>query len=133
MEKRSRSVVKTFPVKLSKEMNYEEVYERSMKKWEDYDRTFSRDRGYILVYSDDKIARTIPGSSEEFMLQKYKEGLGKSYARIIMYLCPATEIKGRERFLRKNDHQHSILWFAGEEPYLCAFTPANSSAPLLRK
>ena len=60
-------------------------------------------------------------------------GLGKSYARIIMYLCPATEIKGRERFLRKNDHQHSILWFAGEEPHLCAFTPANSSAPLLRK
>ena len=95
MEKRSRSVVKTFPVKLSKEMNYEEVYERSMKKWEDYDRTFSRDRGYILVYSDDKIARTIPGSSEEFMLQKSKEGLGKSYARIIMYLCPATK-----RFLR---------------------------------
>ena len=34
---------KTFPVKLSKEMNYEKVYERSMKKWEDYDRTFSRD------------------------------------------------------------------------------------------
>ena len=54
--------VQTFPVKLSKEMNYEEVYERSMKKWEDYDRTFSRDRGYILVYPDDKIARTIPGS-----------------------------------------------------------------------
>ena len=39
---------KTFPVKLSKEMNYEIlVYERCMKKWEDYDRTFSRDRGYI--------------------------------------------------------------------------------------
>ena len=53
---------KTFPVKLSKEMNYEKVYERSMKKWEDYDRTFSRDRGYILVYLDGKIARTIPGS-----------------------------------------------------------------------
>ena len=53
---------KTFPVKLSKEMNYEEVYEWSMKKWEDYNRTFSRDRGYILVYPEGKIVRTIPGS-----------------------------------------------------------------------
>ena len=53
---------KTFPVKLSKEMNYEKVYERSMKKWEDYDRTFSRDRGYIFVYPKSKIARTILGS-----------------------------------------------------------------------
>ena len=53
---------KTFPIKLSKEMNYEKVYEKSMKKREDYDRTFSRDRGYILVYPDGKIARTIPRS-----------------------------------------------------------------------
>ena len=43
---------KTFPVKLSKEMNYAMVYERSMKKWEDYDQPFSRDRGYILVYPE---------------------------------------------------------------------------------
>ena len=67
---------KTFPVKLSKEMNYEKVYETSMKKWEDYDRTFlvitfyhifitffswshflviTFSRDYILVYPDGKI------------------------------------------------------------------------------
>ena len=84
---------KSFPVKLSKDMGYDEVMERSLKKWEDYDRTFSRDGGYVLVYQDGKLARKIPGSSEEFTLRKYKEGLGKSYARIFLYLCPATEKK----------------------------------------
>ena len=82
---------KSFPVKLSKDMGYDEVRERALKKWEDYDRTFSRDRGYVVTFQDGKLAKQIPGSSEEFTLRKYKEGLGKSYSRIFLYLCPATE------------------------------------------
>lgn len=100
---------KTFPVKLSINMGYDEVFERSLKKWKDYDRTFSRDRGYILVYPDGRSARTIPGSSEEFTLQKYKEGLGKSYARIAMYLCPVTEIKAKE-----NETKPITSWLSDE-------------------
>ncbi len=34
---------KTLPVKLSTDMNYDEVLERSLKKWKDYDRTFSKE------------------------------------------------------------------------------------------
>ena len=82
---------KSFPVKLSKDMGYDEVRERALKKWEDYDRTFSRDRGYVVTVQDGKLAKQIPGSSEEFTLKNYKEGLGKSYSRIVLYLCPATE------------------------------------------
>lgn len=84
---------KSFPVKLTKDMSYDEVRERSVKKWEDYDRSFSRDRGYVLVFPDGKIAKKIPGCCEEFTLRKYKEGLAKSYSRITLYLCPATEKK----------------------------------------
>ena len=82
---------KSFPVKLSKDMGYDGVRERALKKWEDYDRTFSRDRGYVITFQDGKLAKQIPGSSEEFTLRKYKEGLGKSYSRIVLYLCPATK------------------------------------------
>ncbi|CAB3997705.1 Hypothetical predicted protein [Paramuricea clavata] len=82
---------KSFPVKLSKDMGYDEVRERALKKWEDYDRTFSRDHGYVVTFEDGKLGKQIPGSSEEFTLRKYKEGLGKSYSRIVLYLCPATE------------------------------------------
>ena len=78
---------KTFPVKLFKEMKYEEVLERSLKKWEDYDRTFSRERAYVLVYPDGKLARTIPGTDAEFTLITYK-GLGKPYSRITLFLAP---------------------------------------------
>ena len=84
---------KTFPVKLLTNIGYEEVFENALKKWEDYDKTFSCDRGYILTYPDARIARRVPGSSIEFSVRKYKEGLGKAYSRISMFLCPVDEIK----------------------------------------
>ena len=84
---------KTLPVKLSTDMNYDEVLERSLKKWKDYDRTFSQQkRDYVLAYPDANLARTIPGTDEEFTLKKYKEGLGKSYSRITLFLAPVPEI-----------------------------------------
>ena len=84
---------KTLPVKLSTDMNYDEVLERSLKKWKDYDRTFSQqERDYVLAYPDTNLARTIPGTDEEFTLKKYKEGLGKSYSRITLFLAPVPEI-----------------------------------------
>lgn len=100
---------KSFPVKLSKEMGYEEVKARALKKWEDYDRTFCVDRGYVLVLPDGKLAQNIPGSSEEFTLRKYKEDLGKSYSRIYLYLCPATEKK------LKSDTMPITNWLSDEE------------------
>lgn len=83
---------KTLPVKLSTDMNYDEVLARSLKKWKDYDRTFSPERrDYVLAYPDTNLARTIPGTDEEFTLKKYKEGLGKSYSRITLFLAPVPE------------------------------------------
>ena len=41
---------KPLPVKLSTDMNYDEVLERSLKKWKDYDKTFSQERDYVLAY-----------------------------------------------------------------------------------
>jgi hypothetical protein len=82
---------KTLPVKLSTDMNYDEVLERSLKKWKDYDRTFSKERDYVLAYPDTNLARTIPGTDEEFILKKYEEDLGKSYSRITLFLAPVPE------------------------------------------
>ena len=44
-EEPKRVFEKTFPVKVGKTMNYDEVRQAALKKWEDYDRKFSRDRG----------------------------------------------------------------------------------------
>ena len=89
VEKIQRS--KSFPVKLSRDIGYGEAREKALKKWEDYDRSFDRDRGYALVFQDGKLATEIPGSTEEFTLRKYKEVLGKSYSRISLYLFPSSE------------------------------------------
>ena len=101
---------KSFPVKVLKGMNYDEVREKSISKWEDYDSKFSRERGYVLVYPDSRIAHTIPGASEEFTVQKYKEGLGKPYSRITLYLCPALPPKETESLSEPpiTDFMHSV-------------------------
>ena len=60
---------------------------------EDYDRTFCRrERDYVLAYPDTNLARTIPAADEAFTLKKYKQGLGKSYSRITLFLAPVPEI-----------------------------------------
>ena len=84
-------------MKVLKDMTYDEVREKALAKWEDYDSKFSRERGYVLVYPDSRIAYTIPGSLEELTVQKYKEGLGKPYSQITMFLCPAVPSKERKR------------------------------------
>lgn len=66
---------KFFTVRLSKDMTYDKAMDRSLEKWEDHDRTVSRDDGYVLVYQYGKLARKIPASSEEFTLRKYKVAL----------------------------------------------------------
>ena len=45
----------------------------------------------MLAYPDTNLARTIPGTDEDFTLKKYKEGLGKSYSRITLFLAPVPE------------------------------------------
>ena len=95
-----------FPVKLAPKMTYKEVLEMSTKKWENYGRSLDRYRGYILVYPDGKIARTIPGTDIEFFQKKCKEGLGKAYSRITLYLAPvleASEAKEKEILLENED------------------------------
>ena len=84
---------KTLPVKLSTDMSYDVVLKRSLEKWKDYDRTFSKqEQDYVLAYQDTNFAHTIPETVEEFTLKKYKKGLGKSYSRIMLFFAPVPEI-----------------------------------------
>lgn len=39
---------------------------------------------------------TLPGSTEVFTLEKYKEDLGKTYARIPLFLCPLVDTSDSE-------------------------------------
>ena len=78
---------KRLPLKIGKESDYDTVLEAALKKCGDYNKTFDCERAYKLVYPDGQSAQTIPGSIQRFTLVKYKEGLGKSYERLTLYLC----------------------------------------------
>ncbi|XP_068721566.1 uncharacterized protein [Montipora capricornis] len=41
----------------------------------------------VLLYHDKSEVKTLPGSDEKFVLQRYKEEIDKSYERITFYLC----------------------------------------------
>eukprot|EP00794_Sanderia_malayensis_P002879 gene2879-3330_t len=45
----------------------------------------------VLLYPDRSEVNSMPGSEEQFILQRYKEELGKPYSRICLYLCKTTE------------------------------------------
>jgi len=56
------------------------VKDAAIKNRTAFDRTFDAERGYVLAYQDARIAKQIPGSDQDFVLESYKEWLGRSYS-----------------------------------------------------
>ena len=50
-----------------------------MKKHADYDQFFCGSDEYVLCYPDQSIMQFIPGRNMEFVVQRYKEEIGKPY------------------------------------------------------
>ena len=59
-------------------------------------RTFRNDKTYKLCFPDGSEVSTLPGTNEPFTLEKYKEDLGKTYARITLFLCPFEDASDTE-------------------------------------
>lgn len=82
---------KSLPLKVKKHASAQTVLDEALKKRSSYDRTFRNDKTYKLCFPDGSEVTTLPGSKEAFTLEKYKEDLGKTYARINLFLCPLLE------------------------------------------
>jgi len=79
---------KSLPLKVNKHASAKTVLDEALKKRSSYDRTFRNDKTYKLCFPDGSQVATLPGTKEAFTLEKYREDLGKTYARITLYLCP---------------------------------------------
>ena len=89
---------KSFPVKFSKDMGYDDVKERALKKWEDYDSTFSRDRGYVITYQDGQLPKRYLAAQTNSRLENTKKGLAKA---IVEYTCTfALQRRKRRRVIQ---------------------------------
>ena len=82
---------KSLPLKVAKSISAKPLLEEALKKRAAYDRSFRSDLTYKLYYPDGSEIVSLPGSSEPFTLEKYKEDLGKTYNRICLYLSPLVE------------------------------------------
>ncbi len=77
---------KGLPLKIKKDAKSDEILQAAIKKRIDFDRSFRSDYLYRLLYPDGQEVVDLPGSNEPFSLLKYKEALGKTFARLTMYL-----------------------------------------------
>ena len=78
----------SLPLKIPDSANYNDLLSAALKKREAFDKRFRAERGCVLAYPDTSLATKIPGTTDEFVLKKYKEWLGKPYSRITIYLSP---------------------------------------------
>ncbi|XP_068761187.1 uncharacterized protein [Montipora capricornis] len=79
------------PVKLSTSATAIDILEAAKKKHAAYNKRF-RAGEYRLVYKDGSDVDVIPGTDEPFSLRRYKEESGFGYARINLFLLPASTI-----------------------------------------
>ena len=62
------------------------ILSTAVKKYGDFEKSFNKDREYVLLYPDDSEVITVPGTTELFTLGQYKRALGKPYSRIALFI-----------------------------------------------
>ena len=80
----------TLPLTVSPKINAEDLLKRAVDKHNRFNSNLissTLPSSYRLLYHDKSEVKTLPGSDEKFVLQRYKEEIEKSYGRITFYLC----------------------------------------------
>ena len=67
------------------------ILSTAVKKYGDFEKSFNKDREYVLLYPDGSEVVTVPGTTEPFTLGQYKRALGKPYSRITLFICTKTD------------------------------------------
>ncbi|XP_028416408.1 uncharacterized protein LOC114540422 [Dendronephthya gigantea] len=53
----------------------------------------SGDFDCVLMYPDFGLVNTIPGTSQPFTVERYKEAIGRPYNRVNLYLCKVSDFE----------------------------------------
>ena len=84
----SLKIGKRIPVNVGKQHTAEEVLETALKTHSDNEQFLCSLDDYILCYPGQKIVEFIPGTTESFTVEKYKEGfLSKLYSKMDLFWC----------------------------------------------
>ena len=78
---------KTLPVKVKCTAKAESILEKSVKKHANHDKKIHEGLEYVLLYPDQSKVMYLPGTTEEFVLEKYRDDIGKSYQRVTLFIA----------------------------------------------
>ena len=65
--------------------------ERSVRKHANHFRDVQSNLDYILLYPDSREIVNLPGTTDEFVLNEYKEDVGRNYNRITFFIATKTD------------------------------------------
>ena len=86
---RGRNLPVTVPFSASRD----DILTKAVTKHANHDKNLIRDDlRYTLVYPDGSEVKTLPGSSDFFILHKYKDEIGKSYSRVTLYIATKSDV-----------------------------------------
>ena len=98
------------PTPVKETFNAGEVLEAALEKRANFDQYFCRYENHVLLYPDQKVVDTIPGTNEEFTVLKYKNALGKPYSRLNLYICKLHDLNTPYGKNFENDRYFYLLF-----------------------
>ena len=85
-------------LKISHSASYNQLKEKAVRKFIDFHKNIvNDDEDYEIAFEHGEIAKKIPGTTEPFRLNRYKEELGREYKNIVLYLVHASDIKAMKK------------------------------------
>ena len=78
---------KTFPVKVKPTANPQCILDKGVTKHSNHDKKIHEGLEYVLLYPDHSEVVNLPGTTEEFILEKYREDVGKAYNHITLFIA----------------------------------------------
>eukprot|EP00794_Sanderia_malayensis_P013170 gene13169-14520_t len=78
---------KTLPIQVSVTAEKEQILELGLKKHSNHDKTIIAELKHVLLFPDGKLVDKVPGTNSEFVLNKYRNELGKNYNRLCLFIA----------------------------------------------
>ena len=77
---------KTLPLNVEPQWSTAQILAAALQKHRDFNQNSMDDGEYVLLFSDGSPVQNIPGTDRPFVIEHYKEAVGKSYQRITLYI-----------------------------------------------
>ena len=78
---------KTLPIKVPVTAKKELILERALRKHANHDKTVIEELKHILLFPDGNPVEKVPGTNTDFVLNKYRDEIGKNYSRLCLFIC----------------------------------------------